>query len=320
LNDSLESASLEIIANPSLIGTEQWQYALQLFRTKSLDSLIRYFASYLPEDHKWRGSQDSISTPPESCSASSRSSSRSASDESIAHSDQPSLFDDDAIVTHEPFPIQSHLPLSPRSMTMCSDESADVVHHAYLLNTLTPARTMSFSESESERFAALQDSRSTDLHDDDDDTSQSCDAESPSTSVSDLSDAPSYAMLDKDESQTPESDQTPTPKPEPTTTESFFETKPSPIHRRHRSVSPATMRSRHPLSQVHTPHHHSHHHHHHDTPASLPAIRSRRMACSPVQVNGGRRRRSPGEPAARIQKPITDPIRSRPRGRRRMEG
>ncbi|ORY55874.1 uncharacterized protein BCR38DRAFT_297361, partial [Pseudomassariella vexata] len=53
LNNSLESASLEIIANPKLIGTEQWQHALQLFRTKSLDSLVRYFASYLPEDHSW---------------------------------------------------------------------------------------------------------------------------------------------------------------------------------------------------------------------------------------------------------------------------
>lgn len=49
LNESLESASIEIIANPSLIGTEQWQHALQLFRTKSLDSLVRYFASYTPE-------------------------------------------------------------------------------------------------------------------------------------------------------------------------------------------------------------------------------------------------------------------------------
>src|SRR4051812_23220799 len=38
LNDSLESAAFEIIGNPDLVGTEQWQHALQLFRTKSLDS------------------------------------------------------------------------------------------------------------------------------------------------------------------------------------------------------------------------------------------------------------------------------------------
>jgi hypothetical protein len=48
LNETLESAAFEIIANPSLIGTEQWQHAVQLFRTKSLDSLVRYYASYLP--------------------------------------------------------------------------------------------------------------------------------------------------------------------------------------------------------------------------------------------------------------------------------
>ena len=53
LNDSLESASYEIIANPMLVGTKQWEHALQLFRTRSLDSLVRYFASYLPSDHQW---------------------------------------------------------------------------------------------------------------------------------------------------------------------------------------------------------------------------------------------------------------------------
>ncbi|KAH8651798.1 hypothetical protein BGZ61DRAFT_468751 [Ilyonectria robusta] len=53
LNDAFESASLEIIANPSLISSPQWQHAVQLFRTHSFDSLIRYFASYLPTDHLW---------------------------------------------------------------------------------------------------------------------------------------------------------------------------------------------------------------------------------------------------------------------------
>lgn len=51
LNDSLEAAAFEIIAHPKLVGTEQWQYALQLFRTRSLDSLVRYFSSYLPESY-----------------------------------------------------------------------------------------------------------------------------------------------------------------------------------------------------------------------------------------------------------------------------
>ncbi|KAH8649323.1 hypothetical protein BX600DRAFT_366632, partial [Xylariales sp. PMI_506] len=50
LNNVLELASYEIIANPNLIGTEQWQYAVHLFRSRSLDSLVQYFASYLPNE------------------------------------------------------------------------------------------------------------------------------------------------------------------------------------------------------------------------------------------------------------------------------
>jgi hypothetical protein len=53
LNDALESASLEIIGNPTLINTPQWHHAIQLFRTNSLDSLVQYFSSYLPVDHLW---------------------------------------------------------------------------------------------------------------------------------------------------------------------------------------------------------------------------------------------------------------------------
>jgi hypothetical protein len=53
LNEALESASFEIIGNPSLIDTPQWEHAIQLFRTNSLDSLVQYFASYLPQEHRW---------------------------------------------------------------------------------------------------------------------------------------------------------------------------------------------------------------------------------------------------------------------------
>ncbi|CVL13261.1 uncharacterized protein FPRN_15207 [Fusarium proliferatum] len=51
LNKSLESARLEIIGNPKLIKMPQWEHAARLFQTNSLDSLVRYFASYLPTDH-----------------------------------------------------------------------------------------------------------------------------------------------------------------------------------------------------------------------------------------------------------------------------
>ncbi|KAF5974756.1 hypothetical protein FBULB1_7627 [Fusarium bulbicola] len=53
LNEALESASFEIIGNPRLIDTPQWEHAIQLFRTNSLDSLVQYFASYLPQEHRW---------------------------------------------------------------------------------------------------------------------------------------------------------------------------------------------------------------------------------------------------------------------------
>jgi len=60
LNKSLESASFEIIGNPKLIEMPQWEHAVRLFQTNSLDSLVRYFASYLPTDHIWHAScQDS---------------------------------------------------------------------------------------------------------------------------------------------------------------------------------------------------------------------------------------------------------------------
>ena len=176
LNSTLESASFEIIANPSLIGTEQWQFAVQLFRTRSLDSLVRYFASYLPDDHPWynpqiRSSQD-----------------QSSGDGSFRSTSVP----------------EDHFPPSPRSMTMCSDESAvaspvdDVSHHEYPLDTYTPARTSSFSEPETDYMAfsgilaRVQD----------DETSQSDGPDTPITSVSDFSETQSLSDYDpKDEMQ-----------------------------------------------------------------------------------------------------------------------
>jgi len=66
LNQSLESASFEII-NPNLIEAPQWEHAVQLFRSNSLDSLVQFFASYLPQDHRWHPLyQDSIASDPDS--------------------------------------------------------------------------------------------------------------------------------------------------------------------------------------------------------------------------------------------------------------
>ncbi|KAI0000246.1 hypothetical protein F4779DRAFT_631214 [Xylariaceae sp. FL0662B] len=174
LNQSLESASLEIIANPALIGTQQWQHALQLFRTKSLDSLVRYFASYLPDDHPWhRSTADDMNSRP-----------------FFENVDDDHDYDK-AIMTHEPLPIDtsgvtipaSHLPPSPRSLTMCSDSSS----------ASTPSRRLSFSEPESDVMVL-----STTLsHGFDDETSHSDDPDTPTTSVSDISEAPSLEYHDQ---------------------------------------------------------------------------------------------------------------------------
>ncbi|ETS06925.1 hypothetical protein M419DRAFT_121743, partial [Trichoderma reesei RUT C-30] len=62
LEESLETLAVEIIANPKLIGSDQWQHALQLFRTKSFDSIVRYFASYLPHDYLERHGPGSVAS------------------------------------------------------------------------------------------------------------------------------------------------------------------------------------------------------------------------------------------------------------------
>ncbi|KAB5549485.1 hypothetical protein GE09DRAFT_1223310 [Coniochaeta sp. 2T2.1] len=331
LNGSLESASLEIIANPSLVGTERWQYALQLFRTKSLDSLVRYFSSYLPDDHPWReAGQQETGHDNNDVKSKIHHTSPSASDE-------PSFFDDDdsnAMLTHEPFSMlssfQSHLPPSPRSMTMCSDESStSAPHHStYAFHNLTPARTLSFSESESERFTmptGLDDS--THLHHD-----ESSQPESPISEYSDQAfseSATAFEMVEKEDAVTAqvhdnpstttlsrqmaeiESD-TPTPKPHPHHAAPFFDTRPSPVVRRGHSFSPSRP---HPLAQTQSL-----------QPTDVDeetkhavSTRLRRRDHSP----GRGRRRSPGEQqqtSTRIHKSLPGHVgsRHRDRGRRRL--
>lgn len=157
LNESLESASVEIIANPALMGTHQWQYALQLFRTKSLDSLVSYFSSYLPVDHPWRPSTDADGHS-EDGDAQTSLSTDSAVDVVDLFPSKPFLDDyDEDFLTDEPLTLSttipaSHLPPSPRSLTMYSNSSAaspiDLSHGDYGLHSWTSTRTPSFSESD----------------------------------------------------------------------------------------------------------------------------------------------------------------------------
>lgn len=292
LNGTLESASLEIISNPSLIGTQQWQHAVQLFRTRSLDSLVRYFASYLPDDHPWHHPSNSTS-----CND---------------FGDAPiptTYFDDDANqcgLTDEPISISipaSHLPPSPRSMTMCSYDSSavsptdDDSHHEY---SLTPARTLSFSEPETD----LMTFSGTLSRDHDDEMSQSDDPDTPTTSISDFSETrslPEYPSKDEveDESITPaacddaeeeveeEGDavsETPTPRNE-SSSDSYVNAKPS--------------SSKHGPSPLYT----------HVLHEYARTSRKNRRDRSPGLSS---RRRSPE--LGRVQKPLPDPIRSRPKG------
>ncbi|KAI1251968.1 hypothetical protein MGN70_006540 [Eutypa lata] len=235
LNGTLESASLEIISNPSLIGTQQWQHAVQLFRTRSLDSLVRYFASYLPDDHPWHHSSNSTS------------------------------YDDS--------------------------------HHEY---SLTPARTLSFSEPETD----LMTFSGTLSRDHDDEMSQSDDPDTPTTSISDFSETrslPEYPSKDEveDESITPaacddaeeeveeEGDavsETPTPRNE-SSSDSYVNAKPS--------------SSKHGPSPLYT----------HVLHEYARTSRKNRRDRSPGLSS---RRRSPE--LGRVQKPLPDPIRSRPKG------
>ncbi|KAK4210644.1 hypothetical protein QBC37DRAFT_29134 [Rhypophila decipiens] len=314
LNESLQSAAFEIIANPNFIGTEQWHHAVQLFRTKSLDSLVRYFASYLPETHPWHKPNGSFSL-----------SDTSSSVDSLANSHDSSLFDDhfdEPIMTDEPLELDSsfkvQLPPSPRSMTMCSDESAaaspmDSTQHRYDLDTMTPPRTLSYSESDRDC--------------DEEDFSQPIDHESPATSISGMSDIAIHDFEEKEvEAPTTAKDvspatdsielETPTPKPERQST-SFFDgtTKPTQPARRYRSVSPS--RSHPPMSEDEMSATYDRDPRRRMLTTefcgaeSMPRIRTRRDQ-SPMQ----RRRRCPGEPATRVQKPNQDAGRSRPKGRR----
>jgi hypothetical protein len=333
LNDLLESASVEIIANPNLIGTAQWQYALQLFRTKSLDSLVRYFASYLPDDHPWHHSD--------------LSSSESEEPESIVTSQSSSFFEDKPIISEEPFTLPTttapiELPPSPRSMTVCSDLSEDVVHHHYVFQTLTPARTLSFSEADSDDFGLKLKDSLPPLHDDT--ASQPSDPATPISSVGDLLETHhDFVTIDADDlvdssdvsahdeypsTKTPHPNsmmesETPTPKPEAPAA-CFFDSRLSPVSSalRQRSLSPS--RRHHPL--IHATHNDcrkSQRIYRRDLESS-PVRRSlrrrqRRAAATGLTHDEKSEREDQVEPTGRIQRPLPAPIRSRPRERQRVD-
>ncbi|KAL2270769.1 hypothetical protein VTJ83DRAFT_140 [Remersonia thermophila] len=318
LNETLESAALEIIGNPSLIGTDQWVHAVQLFRTKSLDSLVRYYASYLPPDHPWYKS-DSASRSDAGSSVASVTDSRGTT-----------LFDEGPLVDEpleEPFddenpsyPEQQEEALiaSPRSMTMCSDSSAaspagDAPHDFDYASP--PARSMSFSESEPD-CCAMPDSHpcccrsadatshatadkgvQCDADDDDDDAQQDADSEDGQAEACKDSTATTLSSPPTDTSDS----SIPTSQPDSRVASFFADAKSSlEHHRRHRSASPER---RHPLVNC-------------DIDQAIVAHRESRK--HRVQLGRRGRARSPADgrrsrsiASARIRKPQPEPARSR---------
>ncbi|WQF87023.1 hypothetical protein CDEST_12037 [Colletotrichum destructivum] len=344
LNASLDLAAVEIIANPKLVGTGQWSYALQLFRTRSLDSLVRLFSSYLPDDYSC--TQGYYATSSSGASFSDRCSSRTASTNlsSLDDVDGPCFFNDDdekPVMTHEPLHISTsisssaittELPPSPRSMTMQSDTStSSPIDHErdYVLHTLTPARTLSFSGSESGRFQGrrLQCLEHDDEDDDEEeDTSQSEDPDSLTTSVSDLdehrltrestvdeeqpNEYTESAIEDDDcEDEFPttqlpfdlfdddvmESSETPTPKQETTTPMTITTTTSAAASY---LDSKSSFRSIPPSFRASSP--------------KIPHLRRRDASPAKSSISSSTMsRRSPDEAACRIQKPQPDAVRVR---------
>ncbi|TLS26466.1 hypothetical protein PpBr36_04190 [Pyricularia pennisetigena] len=337
LNRSLESASFEIIANPALIGTEQWQHAVQLFRTRSLDSLVRYFASYLPEDHPWHHSDIS--------SASSLSGdSEIVDDESTSHSENTMFFDEDLDSKLESY--EDPFEADEQKQIGCISEPTDASTNAIAAGrtdeypfefVLTPSRTLSFSDSEPDLFH-LKDSCPS-LHDDDA-------SQTSASSVSDISETQHQKellaeqdieivkhpaeyfsepqSLSKDDGL--EESETPTPKPRADSGECFFmkpkptslsasaripgrrDTSPFRNHLSHAATASlghsasvtVTVASRRQMEQQYS-----------QTQSPSPA-RSRRRDHSPV---GKGRSHSAAVTSGRVQK-LSDYTRSRNRGRR----
>ncbi|KAL2159356.1 hypothetical protein VTH06DRAFT_2359 [Thermothelomyces fergusii] len=318
LNETLESAAVEIIANPSLIGTEQWQHAVQLFRTKSLDSLVRYYASYLPSDHPWYKSKDSPSQSDASSSVGSLTDSYGTfEDEQIPLMDEP--------LEYLSYPEQA-LPPSPRSMTMCSDSSVaspiDEGRDEFDFARSAASRALSFSESEPD-CCSVPGTDGCCKRDREPDCQQSSDT-APTTAATRDSDSDDVDADPKPEPAKGEAtlpgatldvadSETPAPRLESHAASFFRDTKPSPSQqRRHRSLSPSRQ---HPLSprevdEVRTAHR---------DPRNPPRSKFNRKGrdCSPAAY---RRRGSPVDSVTRIQKPLPDSGRYRSRGRKLAEG
>ncbi|RCI13012.1 hypothetical protein L249_0467 [Ophiocordyceps polyrhachis-furcata BCC 54312] len=154
LNESLKTVACEIVGNPRLMADEQWQHALQLFRAKSYDSIVRYFASYLPDNHDDFNDAQSTSSGSSSSDADSihTLSTKASSSDQISSS----LFLDDDYAHDPSEPCSLHHddlcedgPMSETSSCVSSVDSPNMSP----MNP--PSRSMSFSGSDSGHIHAL---------------------------------------------------------------------------------------------------------------------------------------------------------------------
>lgn len=167
LNESLDTLAVEIIANPKLMALDHWQFALQLFRTKSFDSIVRYFASYLPDDYLDR--HDSQSSA--SCSSCSETDSIHTLSTAASSADHAlfldhDFFPDGPVVTVEPSELDHDVhhgdacsgdaPSPSRSEVTSSESSpSSYADSQSFSSTNPPSRSMSFSGSESGHLVAV---------------------------------------------------------------------------------------------------------------------------------------------------------------------
>ncbi|GAO13713.1 uncharacterized protein UV8b_01647 [Ustilaginoidea virens] len=167
LNDSLETLAVEIIANPKLMGTEQWQQALQFFRTKSYDSIVRYFASYLPDEYLDRHDTHSTTSASLSETDSMSTAASSVDDVPSPFVDDDDFFPNGHVMTAEPScsaaadeAVQREFgrlgePLSPphseagQPELPVSSPASTNAESSNECSTNPPSRSMSFSGSES---------------------------------------------------------------------------------------------------------------------------------------------------------------------------
>lgn len=205
LNDTLETLAVEIISNPKLLDSKHWKYALQLFRTRSFDSIVRYFASYLPEDFDDFRAPSSTSSSFSEAHSEHTTHTATTSASSVDATSFPTYLGEHsggAIITEEPCSLDDDdvdhcssavgAPLSPPESEPFTDQRSESDADSHR-STNPPSRSMSFSGSENEAFMPKFIHRDcVSDHDDADSMSDECD-----TAAASLTDgAESHSSLD----------------------------------------------------------------------------------------------------------------------------